>query len=418
MTETDVLASEPILTDAVSFYTTYGSGRLVFSDGAFYYSSRGKEGNPNGIRYGVLGQKFTMEIDSGKQYTIGVALESGSNKGSCQRISYVKEDGYYYSLYRVSYDRIFKRMQNRYPDTDFSSLMYNHKICLQVDFLLCLVIDGQDQGKVEELDNGQIRMSGSVCRNLVQILDAADWSQETREALENYYEIQMHIEQPSTWYVSYLKNHKAASGSMKKQAFTYGKAENLEKCSFQKVISVTCDPGDGTWKGEKLESFHMLLKSRFLGWSLTAGGKKKYQDQEQVKNLSDRQGEVIRLYALWSEEQMVFPDCNRDDCEFLGWSTVQQEPLSGERGGTEIPEGKLYQPGDRYTPGKDVTFYAVWKWKRYQVQFRQPDRDLKISEGQVYYYEKADVQEIRRLVEAYGFAGNRLNRALIGREKA
>lgn len=406
-----------IYTDAVAFYDSYGSGKLVFSDGAFYYSSRGKEGNPKGIRYGVLGQQFMMKMDNGKSYTIEIALESDSEQGSCKRVSYVKKDGYYYSLYCVSYDKIFQRMQSRYPDVDFDRLMYNRKICFQIDFLLSLVIDGKDQGNVKELENGRTRMNGIVYQNLEQIRNAADWSQETREALENYYEIQMDIYQPSTWYISFDKNHKAAVGSMDKQVFTYGNEEKLTKCSFQKVITVTLDPGDGTWRGESLHPFHTLLKSQFLGWSLTTSGKMKYKDQEQVKNLSWEQGAVIRLYALWSEKQMIFPDCQRDDCEFLGWSTEKYDILPAESSEKDVEKEKLYIPGDSYIPARDSIFYAVWKWKRYQVQFRQPEEDLKASKVDIHYYNEADVQEIRRLIESCGFAGSQLNKMLIGREK-
>lgn len=413
---TSAFASGNPFTDAVTFYDTYGSGKIVFSDGAFYYSSRGREGDPGGIRYGVLGQSFVMEIEGGESYFIGIALEDDTNPGSCKRISYVKKDGYYYSLYKVLYDTVIHRMQKQYPSIDFDRLMYNHKIRCQVDFLLCLVVNGKDQGRVEELDNGQLRLSGKVYQNLEQILGAADWSEQTRKALKAYYGIQMNINQPSTWYAAYFKNHKAASGTMKKQAFIYGEAENLMKCSFRKEITVSLEPGDGTWKGKKLEPIYERLKSRFLGWSLSAKGKKKYGDQQQVKNLSDEQGAIINLYALWSEEEMVFPDCKQDDCEFLGWSTEQYEVFPVESKEEELLRLELFQAGDSYTPEEDITFYAVWKKIRYQVQFRQPEREFDDLPAAVHYYTEADVQEIRKLIESCGFAGKRLNEALLRRE--
>lgn len=409
-------ASGDEFTDAVAFYNTYGSGKIVFSNGAFYYSSRGKAGNPDGIRYGVLGQNFVMEMNDGESYSIGIALDEDTNPGSCKRISYVKKDGYYYSLYQVLYDAVFNRMQKRYPDVDFYNLMYNRKIQCQVNFLLCLVIDGKDQGSVKELENGQIKASGKVCRRLEQILEAADWSEQTRKALRAYYGIQMNIYQPSTWYAAYYKSHKAASGIMEKQAFTYGVPQKLMKCSFRKEITIRLEPGDGTWKGQKQESVNILLKSRFLGWSLSAEGKKKYGDQQQVKNLSNQQGAVINLYALWSEERVFFPDCQQDDCEFLGWSTEKYDILPAESKEEDILKLKLYQPGDSCMPETDVTFYAVWRKKRYQVQFRQPEMDSGDSAAAIYHYSKADVQEIRKLIETCGFAGNWLNRALLRRE--
>ena len=149
-----VYAADQTFRDAVTFYDKYGSGQIVFYDGSFYYASRGKEGNIRGTRYGVAGQKFTVELEDGKKYVTEIALDDGSGEGSCRRISYIKKEGYCYSLYQVSYDRIFKRLQNKYPGTDFGWLMYNRKIYLQIDFYLCLVLDGKDKGIVKELDNG------------------------------------------------------------------------------------------------------------------------------------------------------------------------------------------------------------------------------------------------------------------------
>ena len=412
----DADASGNLFTDAVAFYNVYGSGNMIFSEGAFYYSSRGKQGDPGGIRYGVLGQRFTMEMERGACYAIEIALESGSNQGSCRRISYVKKDGYYYSLYEVSYDSVFQRMQKRYQDVDFNQLMYNQSIRFQIDFLLALVVNGQEKGSIKELDNGRVQITGTAYESLEQVLDAAQWSKETKKALEYYYGIEMIIFQPSTWYVEYDKNHKSASGSMKKQVFTYGEAQNLEKCSFGRTLTVQFDPVDGTWRGETLEPVYTMVKSRFLGWSLTPDGKKKYKDQQRVRDLLSSQGETLKLYALWSKSQITFPKRKRDDCELMGWSTKKYGTLPADSGEEALPDGKLYQPGELYELETDLTFYAVWKWKQYKVQFQDPEAVSDNSEKAVYFYDLEDVQEIRDLIEACGFAGTRLNRALVRRE--
>lgn len=402
--------------DAAAFYGTYGTGQIVFSEGAFYYASRGKAGDPKGIRYGVAGQKFTMEIDNGKKYVTGIALDDGSGTGSCRRISYVKKDGYYYSLYQVSYERLFERFRNRYPGTDFSSFMYNRQICFQVDFYLCLVLDGEDQGTVIELDGGRTAFEGTVYRNLNQILKAADWSQSTRDALKNYYGIQLKVFQPSTWYVSYHKNDPAASGSMRKQAFIYGTAGKLTSCGFSKVITVTLNPGDTAWKGKKLAPVYTMLKSSFKGWSLSANGKKKYGDCAKVKNLTDKHKGVIHLYALWSGKKYTFPKLNSDQYIFLGWSPKKMKVLSADTQKKEIEKLNLYRPGSSFIPEKDTVMYAVWKAKRYRVEFRTPQTGAKDSETiRSIRYGNRQIRLIRELIEAYGFAGARLNREIIRR---
>lgn len=407
-------AAKQTFTDAVAFYDTYGSGQIVFSEGAFYYSSRGRAGDPKGIRYGVSGQKFTMEMENGKRYATEIALDDGSGNGSCRRISYVKKNGYYYSLYRVSYDRIFKRLQNRYPGTDFSRLMYNHRICFQIDFYLCLVIDGQDQGLIRELDNGRADFTGTVYKSLKQILEAADWSQSTRNALKNYFGIQLTVFQPSRWYASYHKNDAAAAGTMKKQAFTYGKAGKLSTCGYSKVITITLNPGNVSWKGEKLQPLYTMLKSSFQGWSLTKNGRKEYKNGAKVKNLTDKHGGVIHLYALWSETKYQLPQLNSDQYIFLGWSRKKTDILPADTGKAEIQKLKLYESGYNFVPEKDMKFYAVWKEKRYRVEFRTPQGDAE-STGKIrsIRYGSRKIEQIRALVEDCGFAGRRLNRELI-----
>lgn len=409
-----VYAADRTYTDATVFYDTYGSGKIVFEDGAFYYSSRGKEGNPKGIRYGVAGQKFTLEPEGKTSYITDISLDDGSGAGSCRRISYMKRDGYWYSLYQVSYDRIMQRFQSRYPKTDFGRLMYNRKIRFQVDFYLCLVVDGEDQGKIIERDNGSASFDGTVYRNLEQILKAADWSQETKEALKHYYGIQLTVFQPSSWYIAYYKNDPAASGTMGKQSFTYGKEEALDRCRFSRVITVTLDPGDVTWRGESVQIMHTMLKSRFRGWSLKADGMKKYEDREKVRNLTDRHKETISLYALWTEEKMRFPGMNCDAYEFVGWSLRKIDVLSADIKENEIEKLEIYREGSSFTPDHDTVFYAVWKLKKYKVSFQTPGSYEDENQTAVsFYYKREDIRKIRQLITDLGFAGFRLNQAII-----
>ncbi|MDY2629595.1 MAG: hypothetical protein SOW08_14985 [Lachnospiraceae bacterium] len=362
----------------------------------------------------MIGQKFTLEPEGKKPYVTDIALDDGSGAGSCRRISYIKKDGYCYSLYQVSYDRILKRFQSRYPGTDFSRLMYNQKIHFQVDFYLCLVRDGKDQGTVMELDNGCASFDGTVYCSLDQILKAADWSRETRESLKGYYGIQMTVFQPSTWYITYHRNDRSASGSMDRQSFTYGTTEKLIPCRFTKVITVTLDPGGVFWRGEQLEKIHTMLISRFLGWSLKPDGKKKYSDQAEVGNLTDRHKEEIPLYAIWSAENIRLPQMNCDTYEFVGWSLQKMEVLPADTGEDKIKKLELYGEGSSYIPDHDMVFYAVWKWKKYKVRFQVPESyENEDQSAANYYYGREEIRKIRKLITDFGFAGYQLNQAII-----
>ncbi|MDO5409020.1 MAG: hypothetical protein Q4F21_01030 [Lachnospiraceae bacterium] len=419
LTAVTVQAEGKTFSDAVTFYEKYGNRRMVFEEGAFYYASRGKSGNPSGIRYGVEGQKFTMKLETGRNYEVGIALDDGSGIGSCRRISYVQKDSYYYSLYQVSYDSLFKRLQKKYPDMDFKALMYNHQICFQIDFYLCLVKDSESQGIVIEKKDGTVCFKGTIYESPEQILAAASWSKETKEALPHYYGIELKIYQPSNWYAVYHKNSDSASGSMKKQEFLYDTRERLNPCRFQNIITVCFEPGGGSFRGEKLKPVYTMIKNHFLGWSMTAGGKRKYRDQQEVWKLSDRHGTEIDFYALWSHEKVTFPEISRDDCEFLGWSKVKQEVLGADSSQAETDKLRCWKPGSSYVPEKDVTFYAVWKQKRYQVQFLNPDQH---SDAQKvvwkYQYNKEAIGIIRELIKNCRFAGIHLNAELIRRKFA
>lgn len=413
---TSASAASKTFTNAVSFYETYGSGKIVFSEGAFYYASRGKAGDPKGIRYGVLGQKFTMAMGKETTYQIGIALETSTNSGSCKRISYIKQEGYYYSLYQVSYEDILSRMQTRYPKVAFQKLMYNQKIQCQIDFYLCLVKDGEDQGNVTELENGRVELTGTVYQKAEQIQKAANWSPQTMEALKHYYGIQMQIQQPSSWFAVYHKNDSIALGTMQQQEFVYGKSAKLTKCAFKRILSVTLDAGYGkNWQGVNQIPVTTFLKSKFLGWSLQKKGNVSYQDQQSVKNLSDEHGAKIHLYANWSKESMKLPDMQADGLEFLGWSTEKIAIYSADTNQKELQKLNYYPAGTVVTPKKNTTFYAVWKWKRYKVQFQTPENGTDESKTTTYYYNKEEIQQIREWIVLCGFVGKRLNEMICGR---
>lgn len=104
----------------------------------------------------------------------------------------------------------------------------------------------------------------------------------------------------------------------------------------------------------------------FDGWALTPGGDKVYSDGAVVRNLTNKPGKEIVLYAHWrklysvtyngnggstpdggmydSGEEIVLPTSERTGYAFTGWS-----------------DGKTtYKAGERYTVSSNVTFTAQW----------------------------------------------------------
>lgn len=405
-----------IFTDASLFYDRYGSRNLIFHEGAFYYGSKGKAGDPNGIRYGVSGQRFTFRMENGSIYTVEVALDEPGNAGSCKRISYVKKDGYYYSLYQVLYDKLYDRLHTRYSWVNFNQLMYNHYVHVQADFLLTCVRNGRSDGYVKEQTNGTAFFQGTVYETADQVLGAAEWSADTKKALPEYFGIQMNIYQPSVYYVQFHRNSAGAEWDMPRQQFVYGKAQKLDTCCFRKEFHIDFDTLGITCNGEELHCDSIDLKSHFKGWGLMVNGEVVYHDQQSVQNLSDQNQAVIHLYAMWEDEQLTFPLLEADEYRLLGWCTDRLEISKKNMTEAELHTKKIYPPESVITPYKDYIFYAVWKKKEYRIQFEDPygPHTGTSDTGSQWHvhYDLSAVDNIRKKIAGCGFAGARLNQIL------
>lgn len=84
----------------------------------------------------------------------------------------------------------------------------------------------------------------------------------------------------NTYTVQYDGNENT-SGSMSSSTMTYDSAQKLSVNTFIKAGYT------------------------FTGWSTTSSGKVVYEDGESVKNLSTKDGEVIRLYAQWNAQPIL-----------------------------------------------------------------------------------------------------------------
>ena len=81
-----------------------------------------------------------------------------------------------------------------------------------------------------------------------------------------------------TYTVVFDKNDRDATGTMSDQNFLYDMTARLSSCNFE------------------------LKDHVFSGWALTANGRAVYADRESVRNLTDVDGAVITLYAVWTDD--------------------------------------------------------------------------------------------------------------------
>lgn len=399
---------DSVFTNALDFYDRYGTGEIVFHDGNFYYGSRGKAGNDNGIRYGVEGQKFTLLTENGQVYETGVALASGDHFGSCRRISYEKRDLYYYSLYRIRYDDLLNRFRKKYPQVNFTAIMYNHQVDFRIDFYLSLVKKGESSGYIDEKPDGSIEKKGTIYENAEEIQNAANWSESTREALYGYFGILMHIYQPSVWYLEFSRNSDMAEGIMEPQKFTWNETQEISSNQFTCNIAISFHTGDPVL----LDDFDRTAALSFLGWSLNPSGSVRYKNREPVKNLTDENEKRITLYAVWEEAELQFPILEDKNHELIGWCSVPL-PVQKHSGNAENSYGeKIFLPGEKIKVKEDCSWYAVWKKKEYRIRFMEPVFGEIQKE---YVYTETEVSAIRRLIETCGMAGRKLNQELIQR---
>ena len=143
----------------------------------------------------------------------------------------------------------------------------------------------------------------------------------------------------------------AAGGTMADQSFTYDKSQNLTANAYKRTFTVTFAYGNGA------ANTTAKATSTFGGWAKTATGAKAYGDQQSVKNLTTIHGDVINLYALWSDTSVPLPNPTRTGYTFTGWYT-------DTTGGTKIGEG-----GGSFTPSGNITVYGRWTPISYTVEF-------------------------------------------------
>ncbi|MBQ4045135.1 MAG: hypothetical protein II627_01695 [Lachnospiraceae bacterium] len=418
-------AGSDTYTSAVAFYEKYGTGNLVFHEGACYYASRGKAGSggsQTGIRYGVLGMQFSIDLENMGTYDIGIALEDSDTAGSCKRISYEYKDSYYHSLYKIEYEDITHRLSVKYPELDTNRDLYNQKVIYTVDFYLCVIKDGVDQGDIIEKQDGTIKLSGTVYSDAASIKAAAGWSSETMTALESYFGKIVEVMTPSKWYIDYVRNDDQTRGSMESQTFYYGTGQKLRKNQFKKSHTLnlitgmrdddnsdsdnpdTSDTNDSPGYLEDQDHEESTanpdnsisspivtsytVDENFLGWIMDGSGTNvpdiDYTDRQEVRDFSRVNDTRYALMPVFQPGTQTLPEASRKSFIFLGWSRTRIDDLDRKPDTNklkEMEEAGLLKAGQMLTVGEDMTLYAVWARKFSYVRFSNPSDSNNPSAG-------------------------------------
>ena len=156
---------------------------------------------------------------------------------------------------------------------------------------------------------------------------------------------------PVTYAVKFNGNG-STSGSMSNESFTYATAKALTANAFKREFTVTYN-----YNGNGTANTTAKATATFNGWAKTASGSKAYDNKQEVKNLSSTQGDVVNVYAKWTDGSVTLPTPTRTGHSFAGWYTAAS-------GGTKIGAG-----GAKYTPSKNITVYAHWTPNTYTVTY-------------------------------------------------
>ena len=170
---------------------------------------------------------------------------------------------------------------------------------------------------------------------------------------------------PNTYTVKFDGNG-ATGGSMADQAFTYDVAQKLTTNAFTRKYTVTYNHN---YSGSTNTA--AAANATFNGWATSAAGEKVYGDKQSVKNLTEKNGGTVTLYANWTLGTVKLETPTRTGYTFVGWyKEAACTTLIGAADAT-------------YKPTANVTLYAKWTINsaKFDLNYRLDDVNLSNSEN-------------------------------------
>jgi len=155
----------------------------------------------------------------------------------------------------------------------------------------------------------------------------------------------------NTYTIKYNGNG-STGGSTADSSHTYDVAQNLTKNGFERKYTVTYN-----YNGNGKNNTTDTAIATFNGWAESSTGTVKYEDEQSVIKLTETNGDIITLYAKWTDNSITHPTPTYTGYTFQGW-------YDASSGGNKIGNG-----GASYTPTKNITLYAHWKANNYTVKF-------------------------------------------------
>jgi len=158
---------------------------------------------------------------------------------------------------------------------------------------------------------------------------------------------------PHAYKVVYDGNG-ATYGSMEPSEHIYDTSKTLSENKFKRTYIVTFD-----YNGNGQANSTATSEYTFNGWLSDVG--KPYGDMQEVKNLTSDEP-VVKMSAQWMGDNVLLSEPNRVGYKFAGWYS-SKECLES----TKVPNPK------EYLPSKDITLYAKWTAKSFNVVYHAND---------------------------------------------
>ncbi len=131
---------------------------------------------------------------------------------------------------------------------------------------------------------------------------------------ENGATVTLYAQWKANTYTVHFNGNGNSGGSTADQGFTYGTAQNLRVNGFTRAYNVTFDANGGTCATPSQTATYT-----FTGWAESATGAKKYNNSQNVNNLTATNGATVNLYAVWEGENITLPVATKEGKVLEGW---------------------------------------------------------------------------------------------------
>ena len=349
--------------NAIEYYNTYGNS-IVFipssdTDGGIYYGTKANLSPSAYIRYKNVGWKVTMTTNDGT-FLQNIYFKIGGSY--MNKTSSIQKDGYQYDLFCISLSTLKSRMN----ETTKAHLASGN---CRIIFNSCtIVITGKTWGG-DISDNGPIY--GNVYETYNGIVNAAGWSNATKEALYSFYD-------------------KEVTGLF--YSVSIGSGTGIESVSgegyycYGTTITISANPQEGyqfqSWTGSitSLEQTTQIIVNKNM--SITALGTPKTVTVTFHRNWDIRDYTILKQTFSCIADGQSFSNKYwiRAGYQLIGWahnknaSEKQYDVLS------QVTSDWV----EKYHPS--VHLYAVWKANQYTLIFdgNGADKGTMLSETKDY----------------------------------